>query len=196
MRTRLVSGVLAALTATALAAGCADSSTSTAAPVATSATAASQSPAPISTLHNAADVAFAQAMIPHHTQAVAMSTQAPGRAADPQVTELASEIEQAQGPEIAQMNQMLTTWGAPQPGAADMTGMMPTDEMQQLSTLSGAAFDRTFLQMMIGHHSGAIQMARTELDQRQSPQARTLAQSIIDGQQGEITRMQALLART
>ena len=58
---------------------------------------------------------FAQGMIPHHTQAIAMSSQASERAASQEVKDLAARIEQAQGPEIERMNQMLAAWGAPQP---------------------------------------------------------------------------------
>jgi uncharacterized protein (DUF305 family) len=52
-----------------------------------------------------------------------------------------------------------------------------------------------FLQMMIGHHKGAIEMARTELRDGVNPDAKALAQKIIDGQQAEITTMEQLLTR-
>ena len=47
--------------------------------------------------------------------------------------------------------------------------------------------------MMIGHHTGAVQMAQTELAAGQNPEAKALAQTIIDAQQSEITEMQGLL---
>ena len=215
MRARLLGGVVAAAAAVTLAAGCSDSSTPATAPTAApAATSAPRAPAaagtPISAEHDAADVAFAQGMIPHHSQAIAMSSQAPSRAAAQEVRALAGTIEQAQAPEIEQMNQMLAAWGAPapQPGATSMPGMpgmpmggmampgmMDAGQMQQLSTLSGPAFDRAFLQMMIEHHTGAVQMAQTEVAQGQNPQAKALAQSIIADQQSEIVQMQALLSR-
>ena len=214
MRTRLIGGVLAAATAAAVAAGC-SSTSSTPAPTAAPSTSSSSAAAaaPVAPEHNAADVTFAQSMIPHHTQAITMSQLAPTRAASPEVKELATKIEQAQGPELNQMNAMLAAWGAPAPqpgstampgmpgmpgmpmGGMSMPGMMGEGQMQQLSSLSGAAFDQTFLQMMIEHHSGAIQMAQTELAQGQNPQAKQLAQAIIADQQSEILQMQTLLGR-
>jgi uncharacterized protein (DUF305 family) len=71
--------------------------------------------------------------------------------------------------------------------------MMSGDQMQQLGQATGDAFDRMFLQTMITHHQGAIAMAETERKDGQNPEARELAQRIIDDQQREITEMQKLL---
>ena len=212
MRSRLIGGVLAATTAAVLAAGCSDSSNAPGAGTPTPAQSASAAPAaaPVSPEHNTADVVFAQGMLPHHTQAIAMSTQASTRAASQEVKDLAARIDQEQGPEIEQMNQMLDAWGAPRPqpgstampgmpgmpmGAMPMSGMMGEAQMQQLAAQSGPAFDRMFLQMMIEHHTGAVQMAQTEQAQGLNPQAEELARAIVADQQREITEMQDLLTR-
>ena len=50
-----------------------------------------------------------------------------------------------------------------------------------------------FLEMMIAHHEGAVQMAQTELADGINPEARALAQKIIDAQQAEIGQMRQLL---
>lgn len=148
--------------------------------------------------HNDADVAFVTGMIPHHTQAVAMSALAPERAASPQVKALATQISAAQAPEIGQMQGFLSSWG--QPAAATttngmaMSGMLSDTQLQQLTASSGAAFDRLFLQQMTQHHTGAIDMARAELRDGQSADAKALAQKIIDAQQAEIATMTGLLA--
>ncbi|GAB3795798.1 DUF305 domain-containing protein [Micromonospora zhanjiangensis] len=68
-----------------------------------------------SAVHNAADMMFAQMMIPHHQQAVAMAGLAATRAADPEVKQLAAQIKDAQAPEIVTMSGWLTAWGAPTP---------------------------------------------------------------------------------
>jgi uncharacterized protein (DUF305 family) len=158
--------------------------------------------------HNQADITFAQGMIPHHAQAVAMSTMAAQRAASPQVKDLAARIQAGQQPEIDQMSGMLRAWNASVPASdtaqggmgqmdhgasGGMPGMMSGDQMRQLGQASGEPFDRMFLQMMIAHHQGAVTMARTELSNGQNPDARQLAQRIIDAQQREITEMQTLL---
>lgn len=158
--------------------------------------------------HNQADITFPQGMIPHHAQAIAMSMMAAQQAGSPQVKDLAARIQAAQRPEIDQMSGWLRGWNAPVPpmyspmggmgqmdhGASDaMPGMMSDGEMQQLGQATGAAFDRMFLQMMISHHSGAVMMAKVELNGGQNPDVRQLAQRIIDAQQREITEMRTLL---
>jgi len=63
---------------------------------------------------NSADTMFAQAMIPHHQQAVEMADLADTRAADPEVKQLAAQIKSAQDPEIRTMSGWLTR-GASRP---------------------------------------------------------------------------------
>jgi uncharacterized protein (DUF305 family) len=111
----------AAVLATALAvAGCANESAAPASGAASSTAQPSGSAA-------AADVSFAQQMIPHHQQAVQMSKLAAGRASSPQVTQLAATIQNDQQPEIDQLTAMLHRWNAPltAPGGSmpDMPGM-------------------------------------------------------------------------
>ena len=161
--------------------------------------------------HNAQDVSFAQEMIPHHQQAVEMSDMALAQASSAKVKDLATRIKAAQGPEIEQMKGWLSSWGEPVAaksdggmagmnhgggGMGDMTGMgMMTDtQMKELGAARGADFDRMFLTMMIGHHQGAVTMARTELDKGKHPPAKQLAQAIVDAQQKEISEMQGLLS--
>ncbi|WP_261554559.1 DUF305 domain-containing protein [Frankia tisae] len=69
--------------------------------------------------HNAADITFAQKMIPHHRQAIEMAELAPSRAQNPQVSSLAQQIRAAQAPEIATMAGWLTDWGQPTAPPAD-----------------------------------------------------------------------------
>jgi uncharacterized protein (DUF305 family) len=152
--------------------------------------------------HNAADITFATDMISHHRQAVTMADMALSGASTEAVKSLAAKIKAAQSPEIAEMSSWLTSWGAkvPQPGMASgmagmsMPGMMTDSEMNQLSTAKGAAFDKLWLQMMISHHNGAISMAKTELADGSSPQAKKLASSISTSQAAEVVTMTKLLA--
>jgi uncharacterized protein (DUF305 family) len=201
-----VFGVLAAGVAALLLAGCAGTSTP-AADTATPATVVSGGPTTVYAAHNAADITFAQQMIPHHQQAVAMAQLAADRATNGEVKQLAARIQRAQDPEITQMQMFLTAWGATaatptgDPGGmhdmgatmSAMPGIMSDNQMSQLRQATGAQFDRAFLQMMTAHHQGAIQMAQTELAAGQNPDAKALAQRIITAQQGEITQMRTLL---
>lgn len=193
-------GTLIAALAAATIAGC-----GTAAPAGPSPAAGAPAQAPTAAQHNDVDVAFANGMIPHHTQAVGMSQLATGRAASPKVVELAARIAAAQGPEITQLQGYLRGWNvaaAPTGSVGAMagmdhgggtSGMMSDAQMQQLSTAGGAEFDRMFLRMMIEHHTGAIAMAQTEVRDGQSPDTKALAQKIIDAQQSEIATMRELL---
>src|SRR5258708_17145798 len=92
--------------------------------------------------HNDADVTFAQAMLPRHTQAIEMSdTLLAKQGIDPRVTDLANQIKAAQGPQIQQMQGWLTQWGtAPMPpisGHGDMSGMMSEQDMTALKDAQG-----------------------------------------------------------
>ncbi|SDQ68926.1 DUF305 domain-containing protein [Thermostaphylospora chromogena] len=150
---------------------------------------------------NQADVMFAQMMIPHHRQAVEMAELAETRAADPEIKELAQKIKAAQDPEITTMRGWLTAWGAAEmPMDGDhsghgMPGMMTKKDMARLKASKGGKFDRMFAQMMIEHHDGAIDMAKTELSQGTNPEAKDLAETIIAAQQGEIDQMKQILER-
>jgi uncharacterized protein (DUF305 family) len=148
------------------------------------------------TAHNDQDVMFAQMMISHHQQALAMATLADGRAQSVQVKSLAATIEAAQGPEIATMTNWLQSWGQPataHSGMAGMNGEMSQSDMDMLSAATGAAFDRLFLQQMTQHHEGAVTMANTQLGSGQYGDALGLAASIVVTQQGQIRQMQELV---
>jgi len=150
---------------------------------------------------SAADAMFAQMMIPHHEQAVEMSTLAETRASSPEIKALAAEIKGAQQPEIDQMTAWLEEWGMPvmpmgdamaEHGGHGMSGMLTGDQMQQLADASGPEFDRLFAEFMILHHEGAIDMAEDVGDSK-DPRVAALAAEIIATQRAEIDRMRALL---
>ncbi|MYR41740.1 DUF305 domain-containing protein [Streptomyces sp. SID5910] len=152
--------------------------------------------------HNAADVVFAKGMIPHHRQAVEMADLAPTRARSADVKQLAVEIKKAQDPEIQALSGWLTSWGedVPAEGAMDHSmhgtgGMMSAEDMAALQGSSGAAFDTAFLELMIKHHEGAVEMARTEQADGAYPPATKMAAQIITSQSAEIQRMNTLLGK-
>jgi uncharacterized protein (DUF305 family) len=165
---------------------------------------------------SASDVAFAQAMIPHHQQAVAMADMAldPASGASAEVQDLATQIKAAQDPEIQQMTMMLGDWGQPtaMPGATSpgdmsgsmghdmggmtVSGMMSDEDMAALDGKTGAAFDQEWLAMMTEHHQGAIDMAEQAAAATLDPQVAALADDIITAQQAEIATMGKLMAPT
>lgn len=195
MRIQTIASMLAATAIIGgLVAGCGNASgpSSTSAPGASSASATGQQQ------HNQADVVFVQNMIPHHSQAIVMSQMARKRATSPKVKDLAARIEAEQDPEIQQMRDLLAAWKAPAgpAGMGPMGGMGHQGQGGMPGMTTGGAFDRMFLQMMIVHHQGAIDMSQTELAQGSDPAAHQLAQKIIDTQQAEVTEMQDLLQQT
>ncbi|MGZ3117014.1 DUF305 domain-containing protein [Streptomyces sp. H62] len=152
--------------------------------------------------HNAADVAFAKGMIPHHRQAVEMADLAPDRAQSAEVKKLAADIKKAQDPEIKTLSGWLTSWGeeVPAEGAMDhsmhdMGGMMTAEEMTELENASGKAFDTAFMEMMIKHHEGAVEMAKTEQADGAYGPATKMAGEIISSQSAEIEQMNELLGK-
>lgn len=161
-----------------------------------------------STEHNAADVAFATGMIPHHAQALAMVDLTMNRPLDPEVERLTEQIRNAQAPEIETMSDWLDSWGEPIPetvrdhanahdDSADMHGsghgLMSAEDMAALEAASDDDFRAMWLEMMIEHHEGAVSMAQTVVDEGQFQPATDLAESIIESQRAEIDRMRDLL---
>ncbi|MFD4957477.1 DUF305 domain-containing protein [Microbacterium sp. NPDC058389] len=144
-----------------------------------------------------ADVMFVTMMIPHHEQAVEMADIVLTKDdVDPRVVAIAERIQAAQGPEIERMQGWLEDWGVdPGTGAGGMDhgdGMMTEDDMTALEDADGATAGRLFLEQMVVHHEGAVQMAQAALDDAADVDVRALAQQVIDDQTAEIAEMQQL----
>ncbi len=178
--------------------GCADASAPT--DETTASSEASSAPA------NEADEMFVTMMIPHHEQAVEMSDIVLAKdGLDPRVAELAQQIKDAQGPEIERMLGWLEDWGVEyDPDGMDgmdhgsmddsMDGMMSEEDMAALEAADAGLASQLFLEQMIMHHEGAVDMAETALDDAQNPDVLELAQQVIDDQTAEIATMQDLLS--
>lgn len=172
---------------------------------------------------NDADVDFATAMIPHHAQALTMVDLTRGRRLSPEVRQLTEDILVAQAPEIEDMVDWLTAWDQPVPATArdhvnaeesdgmgghdmdgtggmddmddsDMPGMMTGEDLADLEAARGPEFEDRWLEMMIEHHEGAIEMAKDEQADGIFRPALDLAESIETSQQAEIDLMRELLA--
>ncbi|MEO6200748.1 MAG: DUF305 domain-containing protein [Cryobacterium sp.] len=146
---------------------------------------------------NAADVTFAQMMIPHHEQAVTMSEDVLAKdGIDQRVVDLATQIKAAQDPEIQQLRTSLAAWGEDESMSGmdhGTDGMMSDDDMSALQDASGADAGRLFLEQMIVHHEGAIVMAQIELDSGENADALALGEAIVAAQADEIQVMKDLL---
>ena len=152
-----------------------------------------------------ADIHFLQMMIPHHEQALTMSQLAATNGASPEVLALATQIADAQGPEIEQMKAWLVEAGEPLEGGDHgdmgahhdmaMDGMLTEDELAALEQAKGPDFDRLFLTGMIGHHEGAIIMAEHVKSAGDDPDVAQLADAIITAQKAEIAQMKQMLGQ-
>ena len=192
---RIVGVALAAVAAGGLLVGCGDATATGAAPGPVAADAA---PVASQERHNQDDVVFLQHMLTHHLQTSTMSDLAHTQATALRVKTIALRIKAAQDQQITRIHNLLGAWDAPESasGNGEVPGMLTDDQIQQLKAATGNEFDQLFLQLMIDHQQGAVQMAQTEVAQGSDPQARRLAQDTIFGQQSEINQMQKLLRPT
>lgn len=167
---------------------------------------------------NQADVDFMTHMIAHHLQALEISELAADRAEAEQVRAIASRIYDTQGAEIRALAAWLQERGQPVPAEvaqldgsgprapggghgdhadhgehADMPGMLTPEQVAALKAASGAEFDRLFLEGMIQHHEGAVDMSVEALTNGSDARAEELATDIGAGQTAEIGRLQDIL---
>ena len=170
-----------------------------------------------------ADVAFMQHMIVHHAQAVEMVGLLETRGASPAVKLLGRRIALSQQAEMDLMRDWLTQRGqplemagmdhsgmdhsahaghgtghaAPASETPVMPGMLSPAQMQTLAAAGGPAFDRLFLQGMIQHHQGALDMVDGLLANPgagEDPMLSDFTASVVADQSTEILRMQSLLS--
>jgi uncharacterized protein (DUF305 family) len=132
-----------------------------------------------------------------------------GREVEPKVQQLAEDIRATQTTEVEQMVDWLTAWDKKIPRTAidhgnahgeggaemhhDLPGMMSPDKMDALETASDGEFQAMWLEMMIEHHQGAIEMAQTEQENGVFAPAVHLAKKMEAAQKREIETMQGLL---
>ncbi|NYH80001.1 uncharacterized protein (DUF305 family) [Actinopolyspora biskrensis] len=152
--------------------------------------------------YNDVDAEFTRMMIPHHYQAIVMSELAPDRAADPELKSLAERIGTEQDLEILMMRGWQGRNGLPvtdpetayqdlltKPDVLERMGMATREEMDRLATLSGAEFDRTFLDLMIPHHDGAVAMLRDVILNGSDQELNQMSQDMMSTQKAQLAIM-------
>lgn len=155
------------------------------------------------------DVRFMQGMILHHYQAVQMAALVGDRTSNESLGDIASRIDISQEDEIAFMQSWLRERSEDTPDPANdphamhhgghhnMSGMATPAQMAALEAASGTAFDALFLELMIAHHEGAVDMVDHLLSQRGSAYDPVLFDFVNDvrgEQRAEIRRMNTLLS--
>jgi uncharacterized protein (DUF305 family) len=165
------------------------------------------------------DAGFARDMSRHHLQAVEMANIARDRSEDDAVRLMAFDISSTQTNQVGRMQGWLSLWGLPLTSSEVMTwmddgtmaghdmsghdmddmagavmpGMATEDELAQLRSLSGTPFDVLFLQLMIRHHQGGLEMAQYGEQHASEKAVRTLAGSIVAAQTAETDTMTEML---
>ncbi len=151
------------------------------------------------------DLLFMQNMIPHHAQAIEMAALVADRTNRKEIVDVAGRINASQADEIEFMKNWLEERGEAQKMMSHghsghhmdkMSGMATPEQMAKLATLNGAEFDKLFLELMITHHEGAVEMVEDLLEQPGSaydPVLFEFTDEITNDQTAEIERMNAVL---
>lgn len=159
------------------------------------------------------DVGFSRDMATHHLQGVEMANLVSDHSEDPAVRGLAFDIATTQTNQVGRMQGWLALWGYSPTGGEQMawmgsdmhgmgsggTGLMPgmatEEELANLRSLHGTAFDVEFLRLMIRHHQGGLGMAQYATAHAETDVVRSLAKSIADSQTAETELMKGMLAQ-
>jgi uncharacterized protein (DUF305 family) len=155
------------------------------------------------------DVGFARDMGAHHAQAVQIAELLRDRTDDEDFRVLAADIALTQQAQIGQMRGWLDVWGRPPTSVEQpmrwmghevpegqvmvMPGLATDDQLAELRSLEGHDAEQLFLQLMIRHHEGGIEMASYAADNAEVSFVRTIAQGMVESQTAEIAQMQSLL---
>jgi uncharacterized protein (DUF305 family) len=162
------------------------------------------------------EAGFARDMSTHHAQAVSMSFIVRDGTRDERVRLLAYDIINTQSAQIGMMTAWLDEWELPKAdpsgpmrwmedgghaghskpgGSAVMPGMATRGQLAQLEKASGRPAEVLFLQLMIAHHRGGVNMAEAVLERTDHARVRRLAQTMVNGQTSEITLMNEMLQK-
>ncbi len=165
------------------------------------------------------EVGFAQDMSVHHLQAVTMAGWARDHSTDPEIRQLAFDIERTQTEQVGRMKGWLMLWDQPEQatgaymtwmtepmghagmqvptsspaGGAPMPGMATDADLVKLRTLSGRELDVFFLQLMLRHHQGGVAMAEYAQDHTSLAAVKALCRSMLTSQGAEMDQMRSML---
>jgi uncharacterized protein (DUF305 family) len=168
---------------------------------------ADEAGAAANTPHTADDVDFMQGMLHHHAQALVMTGLAADQATG-RVALIADRIDASQKSEMDVMKDWLTTRDEEIPGAEEhatehgpdgelMPGMVGQQELTRLAAARGKAFNRLFVDYMIRHHQGALEMVgdlRNTAGGGAEPELDAFARHVDADQAIEISRLAELQA--
>jgi len=168
------------------------------------------------------EAGFARDMQVHHQQGVELAMIVRDAGDDPDVRLLAYDIATTQAQQSGQLYGWLRSWGLSQAGpepsmtwmtrpssddaaahemhdadhapGAPMPGLATSEQVAALRAATGVDAERRFLELMIAHHRGAIEMADAALARSSNDVVVPFARSIVQSQEAEIALMEDLLA--
>ena len=156
---------------------------------------------------NSPEAGFLRDMQTHHHQAVEMAMIIRDRTSDEQLKFMATDIAFGQETEIGMMTGYLDAWGLsfagddppmawmdhPLKDGELMPGMATDEQLQQLQTLPVDEAEVLFLQLMIRHHQGGVEMAQAILARSDNALTTDMANRMIRVQSSEIDTMNTFL---
>ncbi len=161
---------------------------------------------------------FCQDMTVHHRQAIFMAGLARDRTADTEIKHVAFDIETSQLEQVGRMQGWLNLWGRdPLPiggymawmvgtthhtgpvsaegKVATMPGIATPEELKELEQLTGPPFDGRFLQLMLRHHQGGIEMLRYAAQHAEVGVVRNLATQMATAQTNESDLLTSMIVK-
>ncbi|MFJ9691778.1 DUF305 domain-containing protein [Kitasatospora sp. NPDC101183] len=160
---------------------------------------------------DSAEAGFARDMATHHQQAVDLSFIVRDRTTDEPTRTLAFDIINTQANQRGMMMGWIDQWGLSQHSAAApmawmrmgheyaahdgslMPGMATNTQLAKLRSLSGRDAEVFYLQLMIEHHKGGVEMAQGYVDAAKNDTEKRLAQSMVVAQTSEVQLMTDML---
>lgn len=167
-----------------------------------------------------AEAGFARDMQVHHLQGTELAMIVRDVTDDPEVRLLAYDIATTQAQQAGQLYGWLSAWDLSQasgeppmtwmsrpaadgsahdghgghvPGAP-MPGLATPAQIGELRALRGVEAERRFLELMIAHHHGAVEMADAALERASNDVVLRFARGVSDSQTAEIALMERMLA--
>jgi len=140
------------------------------------------------------DLRYIDTMSAHHKGAIDMAEMVGDRSSRAELKAMAKTIIEDQQQEIAEFQSWKHMWYAGNGDAVDMKmhgmmGSMKGMSMETLASSTGPEFDAMFLNMMIKHHKGAIEMSQIALKKAKHPEVKEKAKQIIAAQRKENQQM-------
>lgn len=167
-----------------------------------------------------AEAGFLRDMQTHHAQGVELTRIVRDSADDEDLRLIAWDMLTVQSSQLGWMYGLLVSWGLPQLSPVPemswmslppidgsdgshshgwetgepMPGLATEEQLRELASLDGVEAEIRFLELMIDHHLGGVEMAEAVLARSTQYDVTLIAESIASAQQAEIDLMEHLLA--